>query len=476
MRLILLIGFLFTFSISAFSTSTPNGGYRIEVELEHFDGDTLLLGYYFGKAQYLKDTSGIVKGKFVFEGEDELKPGVYLLVMPPDNKFIHILVTEQQAKFSISADVDNIVASAKFKGSTENEIYYSYLRELEKRRPLADTLRKRIVEDSLNKDTYQKDIEKLDEEVKKIQDDIKAKYPSSMTAMLIHANRDVNIPDFPELAEDDRKLKQFEYYRQHYFDNFDLSDPRVMRSGLIHTKIEHFLQKLSYQYPDSQSVAMDYLIRKMGNNSEAFQYYLVHFLNEAARSKRMGMDAVYVHLIDNYYAKGLATWTEKEQLDKLLAQAETIRPLLIGKTAPDLTFYKESGEAVSIHSIPAEYTVLFFWDPECGHCKKSTPAVVDFYNHYKDKGVEILAICTKTGQDISSCWSTIKERGMDIWVNAADQYMRNRYKTVYDVKTTPQIYILDKDKKIIIKKIGGEDLKTVMDELLKTKEAQDLKN
>lgn len=476
MRLLLLIGFLFSFSYTAVSSSNPNGGYRIEVELQHYDGDTLLLGYYFGKAQYLKDTSGIVKGKFVFEGEDELKPGVYLLVMPPDNKFIHILVTEQQSKFSVSADVNNIVASAKFKGSTENEIYYSYLRELEKRRPLADTLRKRITEDSLHKELYQKDIEKLDEEVKKIQDDIKAKHPSSLTAMLIHANRDVNIPDFPELADDDRKLKQFEYYRQHYFDNFDLSDPRAMRSGLIHAKIEHFLQKLSYQYPDSQSVAMDYLIRKMGNNSEAFQYYLVHFLNEAARSKRMGMDAVYVHLIDNYYAKGLATWTEKEQLDKLLAQAETIRPLLIGKTAPDLTFYKESGETVSIHSIPAEYTVLFFWDPECGHCKKSTPAVIDFYNQYKDKGVEILAVCTKTGQDISSCWSTIKERGMDIWVNAADQYMRNRYKTIYDVKTTPQIYILDKDKKIIIKKIGGEDLKTVMDELLKTKEAQDLKN
>lgn len=476
MRLLLLIGFLFSFSITAFSSSPLNGGYRIEVELQNFDGDTLLLGYYFGKAQYLKDTSGIIKGKFVFEGDDELKPGVYLLVMPPDNKFIHVLVTEGQTKFSVSADVDNIVATAKFKGSAENEIYYSYLRELEKRRPLADTLRKRIAEDSLHKDAYQKDIEKLDEEVKKLQDDIKLKYPSSMTAMLIHANRDVKIPEFPELSEDDRKLKQFEYYRLHYFDNFDLSDPRAMRSGLIHTKVEHFLQKLSYQYPDSQSVAMDYLIKKMGNNSEAFQYYLVHFLNEAARSKRMGMDAVYVHLIDHYYAKGLATWTEKEQLDKLLAQAETIRPLLIGKTAPDLTFYKESGEAISIHSIPAEYTVLFFWDPECGHCKKTTPAVVDFYNEYKNKGVEILAICTKSGQDISSCWSTIKERGMDIWVNAADQYMRNRYKTIYDVKTTPQIYIIDKDKKIIIKKIGGEDLKTVMDELLKAKEEQELKN
>jgi len=69
--------------------------------------------------------------------------------------------------------------------------------------------------------------------------------------------------------------------------------------------------------------------------------------------------------------------------------------------------------------------------------------------------VEVLAICTKTGADISTCWSTVKERGMDIWVNAADQFLRNRYKTIYDVKTTPQIFILDKDKKILGKKKEG---------------------
>ncbi|HJW30972.1 MAG TPA: hypothetical protein VJ508_17200, partial [Saprospiraceae bacterium] len=102
---------------------------------------------------------------------------------------------------------------------------------------------------------------------------------------------------------------------------------------------------------------------------------------------------------------------------------------------------------------------------------KAIPFVIDFYNTYKDKGVQVLAVCTKTGDDISECWNAIKDRGMDIWVNAADQYLRSRYKSIYDVKTTPQIFILDKDKKILVKKIGGEDLKPVMDELLKAQPA-----
>jgi thiol-disulfide isomerase/thioredoxin len=469
MRILLhFLCFYFIFTGIAYS-SAPEGGYRIEVEIGHYDGDTLKLGYYFGKSQYLKDTALVHEGKFVFEGDQPLEPGVYLLVIPPDNKFVHILIPADQQRFSVSVDLENIVPTARFKGSAENEIYYNYLRELEKRRPRAEELKKLMVDDSLKKESYKAELAVIDKEVEKVQAEILKKYPETFTALLIKANQEVDVPEFEAATEEERKLMQYEFYRAHYFDHFSLNDPRAMRSGLIQQKIDFYLQKLTYQVPDSQSVAMDYLLGSMDKNPEAFQYYLVHFLNEAARSKRMGMDAVYVHLIDKYYAAGSATWMDKEQLDKLLAQAETLRPILIGKTAPDLLFYKENGEPVSIHSIKADYTVLFFWDPECGHCKKSIPFVIDFYNAYKDKGVEMLAICTKTGADISSCWTTIKERGMDIWVNASDQYLRNRYKTIYDVKTTPQIFILDKDKKIIVKKIAGEDLAKVMDDVLRLK-------
>jgi thiol-disulfide isomerase/thioredoxin len=467
MRILLtLLAFNFFFS-NYLMAANPEGGYRIEVQLRNYSGDTLKLGYYFGKAQYLKDTSLVKQGKFVFEGEEPLEPGVYLLVIPPDNKFVHILIAADQQRFSVDVDLNDIVKSARFKGSAENVIYYDYLRQLEERRPRADELKKLMAEDSLKRDIYKDELAEIDKDVEKIQAEEIKKNPGSMTTMLIRANQEIDVPEFEDVPEADRKLKQYEYYRAHYFDQFDLNDPRAMRSGLIHQKIDFYLQKLTYQVPDSQIVAMDYLLGKMDKNPEAFQYYLVHFLNESARSKRMGMDAAYVHLVDTYYAKGLATWMDQEQLDKLISQAEILRPILIGKTAPDLLFYKENGEAVTIHSIKADYTVLFFWDPECGHCKKSIPFVIDFYNKYHEQGVELLAICTKTGSDISSCWSTMKERGMDIWMNASDQYLKNKYKVIYDVKTTPQIFILDKDKKILVKKIAGEDLDTVMQELLK---------
>lgn len=452
----------------AFAGTMAGGpGYRIEVTLAHFDMDTLRLAYYFGKSQYLKDTALVDKGKFVFQGDTALAPGVYLVVVPPDNRFLHLLINEKEQHFTASFDLDDIVPSARFKGSKENELYYDYLNKLEGRRPRAEELRKLITTDSENKAGYEAELNTLNAEVKGIQDEIIRKNPASLTAMLIQGNQEVPMPAFVGMSEEDRKVKEFEYFKKHYFDGFDLSDPRAIRTGLMHTKIDFYTQKLTYPYPDSQIIALDYLLGRMKDNKEAFQYYLVYFLNESVKSKRMGMDAVYVHLIDNYYAKGMAPWVEPEQLEKMIGQAEVTRPILIGKTAPDLEFTKLDGGRVRVHDIPADYTVLFFWDPECGHCKKSIPSVIDFYHAYKPRGVEILAICTKTGNDISSCWSTVEERGMNIWVNAADQYLRNRYKTIYDIKTTPQVFILDKDKKIVVKKIAAEDLPSVMDELLK---------
>jgi len=463
-KITVLICFLVSMTTLTFAGS---GGYRIEVELQHYKGDTLKLGYYFGKAQYLKDTTILNKGKFVFAGSENLEPGVYLLVIPPDNKFIHVLIPADEQQFSLTVDIDDIVKTAKFKGSTENDVYYDYLKQLDAQRPRADELRKLMKEDSLHKEKYETELQKIDDSVKKLQDNIVAKHPTTMTAMLIKANQELDIPKYTELPEEDRKQKQYEYYRAHYFDNFDLNDGRAIRSGLMQNKIDFYTQKLTYPMPDSQVIAIDYLLQKMDQNPEAFQYYLVYFLNDAAKSKRMGMDAVYVHLVDQYYATGKATWADDEQVKKLRAQAESLKPTLIGKIAPDLTLYTEAGEPMTIHGIESPYTVLFFWDPECGHCKKATPFVIDFYNEYKDKGVKVMAICTKTGDDVSECWSTIKERGMDVFYNTVDQYMRSRYKSIYDVKTTPQIFILDKDKKILIKKIAGEDMKSVMDELLR---------
>ena len=102
--------------------------------------------------------------------------------------------------------------------------------------------------------------------------------------------------------------------------------------------------------------------------------------------------------------------------------------------------------------------------------------MVKFAKDYKDKGVAVFAICTSlatrddagnlTMKEVDKCWTTISEREMDVFFNTVDPYHRSRYKTVYDIKTTPQIYVLDKDKTILSKRLGAEQLPEVIDHII----------
>ena len=182
------------------------------------------------------------------------------------------------------------------------------------------------------------------------------------------------------------------------------------------------------------------------------------------------MDAIYVHMVDNYYAKGQADWVDEENLAKMKENANNLRPILIGKTFPNITVYKENEEPLMIHNVESDYTMVMFWAFDCGHCKKSMPSVVEFYNEYKDKGLKIVSICTKGGDKVGKCFEFVEEKGMEGFINCADKYQKYR-KYVY-VPATPKIFILDKDKKILIKDVPSEELPNIMKEIMEEKASE----
>ena len=97
------------------------------------------------------------------------------------------------------------------------------------------------------------------------------------------------------------------------------------------------------------------------------------------------------------------------------------------------------------------------------------PSFVEFYEKFKSKGVEILAVCNKSGEEEKGCWDE-KDLKLGNWINTSDPKGLSNYRYLYDVKSTPQVYILDKDKRILTKKIAGEQMTEVMEKLFKIKE------
>ena len=147
----------------------------------------------------------------------------------------------------------------------------------------------------------------------------------------------------------------------------------VHKSGVLPPKIEYFLEKLTVNHPDSIAESIDFLLAKMEPAEQTFRYYLSTYLNKYAKSKVIGYDAIYVHLVKKYYQSGKTPWVDEESLAKIIDNANKLDPVLIGKIGADIKVYKEDGTPISISDIDYEYLVLLFWAPDCGHCTKMMP-------------------------------------------------------------------------------------------------------
>jgi thiol-disulfide isomerase/thioredoxin len=200
----------------------------------------------------------------------------------------------------------------------------------------------------------------------------------------------------------------------------------------------------------------------------------------------MGFDAVYVHLVEKYYSTGKAKWADEADLYRITDRAKKLKPTLMGQVAPKLVLKDPNGVYQDLYSLKAKYTLLFIYDPDCGHCKKETPKFVEQYNKLKAKGVDIKVFAVSTehlvdGQDSLTGkpkyktkpeevnkWSEfIKEFKIEEWVNVADLYLNNNFREVYDISSTPRAFLLDKDKKIIAKRFAAEQLEQLVDDFIK---------
>ena len=445
-----------------------NGGYSISVTINGFTEKELYLGYYLGDKQYLRDTAvANAQGAFVFQGDEPIPGGVYLVVLPPSNNFFQILVTQKEQQFTIQTTLDKLSENIQFKGSQENVLFYQYINFLSARSKEAEAINKSIqgTQDAAQREKGQKELEALNQRVTAYQEEFVRANPNALAAKIVEANIDTDMPDV-EGNEEEKMMNTLYYLREHYFDRLDLANPDMLRTPFLFEKIDYFVNKLHFQHPDSLAIGIDTILARLRPAEESFKYYLVHFLNSFATSKLVGMDAVYVHMVAKYYAAGDAPWIAEEQLNKIIDNARVLKPLLIGKTAPDIQMQKRDGTKVKLSEVNAEYTILYFWRYDCGHCKEQTPVVKAFYDKYKDKGVKIFAVCVKFREEVGDCWKYVDENGTGDWLHTIDPYLESRYYTIYNVKTTPQIYILDKNKEILSKNIGAEQLEEVIDKII----------
>jgi len=459
MKFLLLLSFM-TFVVQ----SEAQSSYKITVKNNGFKDTTLYLGYYYGKFQYAKDTARFDnKGVAVFEKKNKtLDRGVYFIVFPNKKHLDFIVNNEQVMTFEV--DTTDIVRKTKITGSKENQLFYNYNKEMADVGVAFEALR--AAEERM-KDSGSDSLEIIKNEMKKLndlmqqkRDDFVKQNPGALVSKIFLLTKDPDLPE-PPLKENGRPDSAYLYtfFKDNYWMNMDFSDDALVRTPVFHARLERFISQVVIQHPDSVTSEIDKLVAKTEQTPELFKYVVWFLTFHYETSQIMGHDAVFVHMVDKYYKTGKAFWASDAVLTKILQRADKIRPILIGSFAPNMALLDTTLKSyIQLWSIQAAYTVMIFWDPDCGHCKKEVEKVNKFYiDEGKLYDMKVYSICTDTS--LTRWKEKIKEKEIEHWINVnGTRSALGNYQELYDVFATPLIFILDKDKKIIAKKIGAENV------------------
>ncbi|MBP7497712.1 MAG: DUF5106 domain-containing protein, partial [Bacteroidales bacterium] len=456
----IIITLLITIGLSSVAQKK---GYKIKIKFGNIKDSLCFLANYYGDKQYIKDTIKLSsKGEGEFAGNEELPKGIYLVVTS-DKKYFEILIDKEQ-NFSIETDSSNFVKNMIIKGSADNKQFYEYLKfiaDKQKEQEKLSKIYKRIKDDKEKKDSVkilQKAFGELDKIVTEYKNNIISKEPDKLLTKIFLASKEIEVPEAP-LLPNGKKDSTFgyRYYKKHYFDNIDFTDDRLLRTPLFHPKLEEYFEKLVYPAIDSIIKECDYLIEKARPNKEMYKYLVWHFTRTYETSNIMGYDAIFVYLAKKYYISNEAFWTTKSTVEAMEKRVKTLEPLLIGKKAPNLIMLDTIMQPRALWDVNAKFTLILFWDPECGHCKTELPKLLKFYNSKKQElGIEVFAVCTDTNVVV---WKKHIKTNKLTWinVNGPRSYTKN-FHDLYDVNSTPVIYVLNDKKEIIAKRIGDDQL------------------
>ena len=471
-----------------FFKSEEGSSYKIEGEIVGLQDTSIILAYYFGGKQYASDTAYSDGGKFIFSGEKKLGGGMYMIVLP-NQQYFDLVVSEQ--KFSFSTNINSLIKSMKFNNSKENTPFYEYLNFITEKQQEVSELKKKLqnTTDKTSKEILQDAIKFVDEDVKSYSTLFKKENSNIFFTKVLQASTEPIIPDGPDtLNKQEKQIYQFNYYKKHYWDNMDFTDERILKTPIFYNKMDTYLNKLTIQDPDSIKNSSDILVDLSRNNKDIFQYVVSYITSTYERSKIMGMDAVFVHMVEKYYMSGEVDWVDQKQLQKIEERAEKIAPNLIGRPAPPFTnqlgfpFMKnENDEIKRMYDINSEYTLLIFYSPDCGHCKKVVPKVKELVDSLtskpilfsKHQSIDIAVYAVQTEFDKEAWKKLIKDFNLENWTNVCDiqtdpdgnPAASSNWRDQYDIYSTPVIYLLDKDKKILAKRIDYKQISKVINRI-----------
>ena len=468
-------------------------GQELKFKINNQKDTTLFLVKYVGSQLFYSDTAHMKKGVVVFDAKKN-EQGIMALLFPGQTYFEFI---NNHEDVFIETTKGDFIPSMKVHKSKENQVFLDYIQfmvENSKNAQRLATQRNELPEDAVEeRKQIDEEINGMGDRVRNKQEQLYTDHKDRFVGKLIRMSTDIKVPEAPRNPDGSLVDSAFgyKYLRAHFFDHIDFSDDRLVNTPVIQKKLEYFYSpQMLLQHPDTLLKYLTAVVDEIPKGTMMYRFFVTKITSHFEKSKIMGMDKVTNHFVHRYYCskdqngKFNGYWMDEEKLTDLCEDTRKRLRLVQGEVPPNVILTDTTSKNWrDFYSLNSDYIILYFWDPGCGHCKKETPKLEKLYTEkLKARNVEIFAVGKATGSDYEDWKKFIRKNNLSFinvgltqevyaqakkdplsLVPAKTTLESLNYQDTYDIFSTPRVWILDKDKKIIAKGLGVSQIEEYLD-------------
>ncbi len=402
------------------------------------DGESYHLAHYYG-SRFIKNVASCTatNGKLIFNSATDYEQGCYLIQnakYQPLYEFV--LGQDQRVNVSLSPAGDSV------EGGKETCLYSQFRK---KQYELSQFSNPDLKDDP----AIQEAVIAKGKELERFQDSIIRSDTTSFISSLLKSMQEPRIPESIQNTEECAYL----YYKNHYWDNVNLNDSRLLNTPIIDKRLDAFLDKVIFPSADSISLEINKMM-SVTTDKDMRQFIVWHLLSKYRNPQNTAYERIFTDVYEQYFQE--LDSTASSQTARIMAEESyrRLRRLSINAVAPELHLMNANGDYVSSNAACTKYTVLFFYDHDCDICMEE----IQDLTAMRDSTVTVFAIDMNGSPDAET--SPINAPNI-IQLNGI-RYKGDNPQETFDVEMTPLLYLLDKDKRIIAKKIMAKQIPDII--------------
>jgi hypothetical protein len=259
-------------------------------------------------------------------------------------------------------------------------------------------------------------------------------------------SKDFNLPNIPVVITD--KQEAYKYIALNYWNDFDFADSLAYRQTTKQIFIE-FLNIL--QCVDLQTIlqSVENMMQKAESNSIAYMRFAdiceqyLYNANSPCRS-----DELYIPVLQSIIKTNIIAENDRTVAEYRLKMAMKNRT---GSQAADFEYTLESGITCKLYDIKTEFVLLFINNPCCVACKEYIDQIQNSQLIQQLINENLLAVLAVYPDEDLDEWKKYQTQIPAKWINACDKKLTIKNDEIYDLRAIPTLYLLDKNKKVLLK-------------------------